>query len=167
MKRLKLAQEKTFVGPSLIWKRIAAFFIDILIINFVVLIPFRRLFSGIIPKDYSFLQSYSLLSSASSHAVLLNSVSIAISIFVILYFYLLERRTGQTIGKALMNIYVIGDGKAVKPWQILARSMFFIPVFPFFLLWVIDPLTMFFTRTNQRLSEILSKTRVVEMFSLE
>ena len=73
----------------------------------------------------------------------------------------------QTIGKMLMKIYVVSDTKTLNPWQLLVRNLVFIPIFPFVLLWLIDPLFMFFTKTNQRLSEILSKTRVVEKYSFE
>ena len=73
----------------------------------------------------------------------------------------------QTIGKMLMKVYVASDNNTLKAWQLLARNLVFIPIFPFVLLWILDPLFMFFTKTNQRLTEILSKTRVVEKYTLE
>ena len=73
----------------------------------------------------------------------------------------------QTIGKMLMKVYVVSDNKDLKRWQLLTRNLVFIPIFPFVLLWILDPLFMFFTKTNQRLTEILSKTRVVEKYTLE
>ena len=167
MKRLNLPKEKTFVGPALVWKRIAAFFIDMMIMNLVVLLPFRSLFQDIIPKDYSFSEAYKFLSSSTDYTSFISSVSFMMSVLIILYFFMLEKKMGQTIGKMLMNIYVASDNKALKAWQLLVRNFVFIPIFPFVLLWVIDPLFMFFTKTNQRLSEILSKTRVVEKYSLE
>lgn len=166
MKRLNLPKEKTFMGPALIWKRIAAFFIDIMIINLIVLFPFRGLFQKIIPKEYPFSEAYKLLSSAD-YTGHISSISFMISILVILYFLMLEKKTGQTIGKMLMKIYVVSDTNSLKIWQLLTRNLIFIPVFPFVLLWVVDPLFMFFTKTNQRLSEILSKTRVVGMYNLQ
>lgn len=72
----------------------------------------------------------------------------------------------QTIGKMLMKIYVVSDNANIKTWQLFTRNLVFIPIFPFVLLWVLDPLLMFFTKTNQRLSEILSKTKTVEKFSI-
>lgn len=165
MKRLNLPQEKTFVGPALIWKRIIAFFIDILIINLIVLFPFRSLFEGIIPKEHSFSEAYRLLSSIRFKGFI-SSVSIAISILIILYFFMLERKMGQTIGKRLMNIYVASDNNSLKSWQLFVRNIIFIPIFPLVLLWILDPLSMFLTKTNQRLSEILSRTKVVEKFSI-
>ncbi|MDP3764912.1 MAG: RDD family protein [Nanoarchaeota archaeon] len=190
MKMLNLPKEKTFIGPALIWKRIAAFFIDMAIINLVVLFPFRSLFKNIIPKDYSFSEAYKFLSTSTDYTRFISSVSLVISILVILYFLMLERKTAQTIGKMLMKIYVVdarendmkvslrfltsnsssrstSDADNLKTWQLLIRNLVFIPIFPFVLLWAVDPLFMFFTKTNQRLTEILSRTRVVEKYSLE
>lgn len=170
MKGLNLPKEKEFTGPALIWKRIAALLIDLAIINLIVLFPFRSLFQKIIPKDYSFSEAYRLLSIGADYTGLISSVSFIMALLVILYFFMLEIKMGQTIGKMLMKIYVVRDGNGnnnLKAWQLLARNIVFIPVFPFVLLWIADPLFMFFTRTNQRLSEILSKTRVVERYNLE
>ena len=167
MKRLNLPKERTFVGPALLWKRIAAFFIDMAIINLFVLFPFRSLFQNMVPKDYSFSEAYNLLSTSIGYTKYISSVSFVISILIILYFVMMERKMQQTIGKMLMKIYVSSDNESLKAWQLLARNIVFIPIFPFILLWVIDPLFMFFTKTNQRLTEILSKTRVVERYSFE
>ena len=167
MKRLNLPKESTFIGPALLWKRIAAFFIDMAIINLVVLFPFRSLFQNIIPKDYSFSETYKLLSSSTNYASFLTSASFIMSILIILYFLMLEIKMSQTIGKMLMKVYVVSDNKELKAWQLLARNLVFIPIFPFVLLWILDPLFMLFTKTNQRLSEILGKTRVVEKYSLQ
>lgn len=167
MKKLNLPKERTFVGPALVWKRVIAFAIDMLIINLVVFFPFKGLFEEILPKNYSFPEAYRLLSGSTDYADFLTSVSFIMSILVIMYFYMMERKMSQTIGKMLMKIYVASDNKELKAWQLLARNIVFIPLFPFVLLWVLDPLFMFFTKTNQRLSEILSKTKVVEKYSLE
>ena len=166
MGRLRLPKEKIFVGNALIWKRIAAFFIDILILNLIVLFPFRALFQNFIPKDYSFSEAYKLLSSSTNFTSYVTSVSVVMSILIIMYFYLLEKKTGQTIGKMLLQIYVVGSSDSLRRWQLLIRNIVFLPIFPFILLWILDPLFMFFTKTNQRLTEILSKTKVVQKYNL-
>jgi len=166
MKRLRLPKEKTFIGPALIWKRIAAFFIDMVIINLIVLFPFRGLFQNIVPKDYSFSEAYKFLSSSANYTSFISSISFIMSIFIILYFLMLERKMAQTIGKMVMKVHVVSDNDTIKTWQLFTRNLVFIPVFPFVLLWVLDPLFMFFTKTNQRLTEILSKTKVVEKYNL-
>ena len=174
-----MPKERTFIGPALLWKRIAAFFIDMIIINLVVLFPFRSLFQNIIPKDYSFSEAYKLLSSSTDYTGFITSVSFVISVLIVLYFLMLEIKMSQTIGKMLMKVYVVDArvhlassrstsyNNTLKAWQLLARNLVFIPIFPFVLLWILDPLFMFFTKTNQRLTEILSKTKVVEKYSLE
>ena len=191
MKRLNLPIERTFIGPALIWKRIIAFFIDITLINFVILFPFRKLFQSLLPKDYSFSEAYRLLSTSASYTGYITKASFVMSLLIILYFLMMERKMGQTIGKMLMKIYVVdarekvayenasharvhlassrstSDNNDSKTWQLFARNLVFIPLFPFVLLWALDPLFMFFTKTNQRLSEILSRTKVVEKYSLE
>ena len=165
MKKLNLPEEKSFAGPALLWKRIAAFFIDLLVINLVILFPFKSIFQKIVPKDYSFSEALSIFSS-SDYSGFLNSVSIAMSILVILYFFMLEKRMNQSIGKKIMKLYVASDTEQLKAWQVAARNIVFLPVFPFILLWILDPLFMLFTKTNQRLTEILSRTRVVENYNL-
>ena len=166
MKRLDLPKEKIFVGPALIWKRIAAFLIDILIINFVVLLPFRKLFENIVPNGYSLSEVYKFLSTSANYSSYISSVAFVMSVLVILYFTMLEKRMGQTIGKMIMKIYIVSETNSLKTWQALVRNVVFIPIFPFVLLWVVDPLFMFFTKTNQRLTEILSKTKVIEKFEV-
>ena len=167
MARLKLPKERTFTGPALIWKRIAAFFIDMTIINLFVFFPFRKLFESIVPKNYSFSEAYRFLGTSTDFTGFISSVSFVMSMFIILYFYLLEKKMQQTIGKAIMKIYVVSDNNELKKWQLLVRNIVFIPLFPFVLLWILDPLFMFFNKSNQRLSEILSKTKVIEKYRME
>lgn len=167
MPRLNLPKEKTFTGPALLWKRVAAFLIDIAVLNLLVLFPFRKLFEDILPKNYSFTEAYMFLATSADYEGFIKSVSFVMSLLAIFYFFLMESRMKQTIGKMLMKIYVVSDNKEPKAWQMIVRNLVFIPIFPFIILWILDPLFMFFTKTNQRLSEILSRTRVVEKYSFE
>ncbi len=166
MGRLNLPKEKLFAGPALLWKRIAAFLIDLAIINLIIFLPFRSLLTKIFPADYSFSEALKLLSSAD-YAGLITLISSVMGIFIMLYFYMLEKKMRQSIGKRIMKIYIASDNRELKLWQVLVRNLVFLPVFPFFLLWILDPLFMMFTKTNQRLSEILSKTRVIGIYALE
>lgn len=166
MKSLNLPEEKVFVGPALLWKRIAAFLIDLLILFLVVFIPFRKFISSRITKNYSFSEAYNML-SASQDSYYLIAVYMAMLLLIFLYFFMLEKKMSQTIGKKLMNLYIVSDAPGFKKWQFLVRNLLFIPIFPFDLLLLIDPISMLFTKSNQRLSEILSRTRVVEVYSLE
>ncbi len=164
MKKIDLPEEKTITAPALIWKRIGAFLIDILILNFFVLLPFGLLIQDLAPKNYGFQETISYFRNDSLKDRL-APVYAASSIISLLYFYLMEYSMGQTIGKRIFKIYVAGDNKFLKRWQVFVRNIIFIPFFPFMLLLIIDPVFMVFTKTNQRLSEILSKTKVMEKFS--
>ena len=53
MKKINLPKDE-FISPALIWKRIVAFLIDMLIIVLVVFIPFRKFIGGMIPAKRLF-----------------------------------------------------------------------------------------------------------------
>ena len=155
---------KAILAQASILKRLFAFVIDILIIDIVVLFPFTGLIDRIIPDIGSFSKTFEFLSNSSSNSITL--IVFIAAAFAILYFVILEKKLGQSPGKMLFNLYVKSQTKDLKYWQLFVRSMFLIPFFPFILLWVIDPIVMFFTKENQRLSEILSKTKDVEKYKV-
>ena len=161
---LRLPKERTFVGPALVWKRLLAFAADLLIINLVLFFPFKRIIQRAVPEFGSYSEAYSFISSNQGYTTTLTMISLVMALFAVLYFAILEMRIGQTPGKMLFNIFVASDVKKASFFQFFVRSMFIIPVFPFFLLWVIDPLFMIFTKTNQRLSEVLSKTKTAATY---
>jgi len=158
--KLKIPKQKTFTGPALIWKRMLAFFIDLLVINFIILFPFKRLFQRIVPSSLSFEETFSLVNDPGLSSMIV-ATSVFVGILMVSYFMILEGKLGQSIGKILVNIYVVSEIKEMRFWQLLVRSLFLMPVFPFILLWIMDPVFMFFTKDNKRLSEVLSKTKVV------
>lgn len=161
-----LPVKKTFLSQASVFKRLIAFLVDILIINLIVLFPFRRIFDNLVPNKDSFSETFSYLSSNPAANKSITILMFAIAFLTILYFMVLERKLGQTVGKMLFNMYVKGQGKDLKNWQLFVRSIFLIPIFPFVLLWIIDPIVMLFTKENQRLSEILSRTKVVEQHKI-
>ena len=155
-----------FIGPALLWKRIAAFLIDLLVLGLFVFIPFRGVFAGSLEKA-SFFES--LKNITSNEGIIKEFIPhyIAMSLLAFLYFFMLENKMRQTIGKKILNLYVASNDKEMKKWQVFVRNLLFIPVFPFDLLVIIDPLFMIFRSSNQRLSEILSRTRVVQKYSID
>jgi len=161
-KYIKLPKAKSFTGPASVWKRLLAFIIDLMVINLIIVFPFRKIFQKITPTSYS--ETYNFLLNNPGYTKLMTVITITIGLLALLYFVILENRLQQTIGKILLNIYIVSDKKKLRFWQVLVRSLFLLPAFPFFLLWVIDPLFLFFTKNNQRLSEIISKTRTVENY---
>lgn len=161
-----LKKRKTFLWQASVLKRIIAFIIDMLIINLIILFPFKRIFERIVPEIGSFSKTFDFLNNNAELSSSITFIMAVITFLTILYFMLLEKKLGQTPGKMLFNLYVISQTKDLKYWQLFVRSMFLIPVFPFVLLWIIDPIVMLFTKENQRLSEILSRTKVVEKYKL-
>ena len=151
-------------GPASKWRRIIAFIIDLLVVDFVLFFPFRGILTKIMPTA-SFKETYSYLQSNPSISKTINIIMLFFGILTLLYFAILEWKLGQTIGKIFTRITVASQTNKLRFWQCAVRSLFLIPVFPFVLLSVIDPILMFLTKTNQRLSEILSKTMVVNKYN--
>ena len=166
MKGLKLGKGKTFLAQASVLKRIVAFIIDLLIINLIVLFPFKRIFNNIIPETGSFSETFDFLSNNAEYNTFITLLILLVAASAILYFVILEKKLRQSPGKMLFNLYVESKTKDLKYWQLFIRSMFLIPLFPFVLLWIIDPAVMLFTKENQRLLEILSKTKVVEKYKI-
>ncbi len=156
---------KAIVAEASILKRALAFAIDILFVEFVILFPFSGALGRILPEESSVYDAFSILSSGPYDS-LLRLVGLFTAIPTIAYFAILEKKIGQTIGKRLLKLHVVSQEKEIKYWQAFVRSMFLIPIFPFVLLWIIDPLVMFFSKERQRLSEILSRTKVVERYNV-
>ncbi len=163
--KLKLPKEGAFTGPASVFRRFFAFLIDILIIDFVMFFPFRGILQEIIPQG-SYKEIYQFLISNPSYNTLISAIIISAGILSIFYFALLEFKLNQSIGKMFLGIYIKNERKEKRFWQYLVRSMFLLALFPFIFLWVIDPIFMFLSKNNQRLSEILSKTRTVQSYSM-
>ena len=100
--------------------------------------------------------------------------AVAIALIILSYFVFTEWKLGQTLGKMMFGLFVVAETNGrqekldikerVKFWQALVRSAYFVPIFPLFFLIIIDPIYMLFNKNGQRLSERLSRTRVVEMY---
>ena len=162
----KLNLGKTFLAQASVLKRIIAFFIDFLIIHVIILFPLKRIFNNIIPETGSFSETVNFLNNNAEYSTFITVIMLLVAVLAILYFVILEKKLSQTPGKMLFNLYVKSQTKDLNYWQLFVRSMFLIPVFPFVLLWIIDPIVMLFTKENQRLLEILSKTKVVEKYKI-
>ena len=159
-------KSRTFVINPPAWKRILAFFIDFLILDFIVLVSFKGMFKKYMPQDYNFSEMYALLQSNSKTVKSLVTLGLFASLLCGLYFIFLERKMQQSVGKRFMKLYVVDNqniGNAPTLWQHIVRNLYSLPIFPLILLWILDPLFMLFRKDTQRLSEILSKTKVIEI----
>ncbi len=163
MVRLNLPRQATFKGPAALWKRIAAFFIDFFLLDFVIGSPFQKIIGKYLPMS-SFSEAYAYYQSSPETFASLSIIMVAYGLLALLYFSILEYKTGQTIGKMLLKVKVEADHQ--NYFLYLIRSMFLLFLFPFMLLIIIDPVFMMFNKEGRRLSEILSKTRTVEVYTL-
>jgi len=163
MVRLNLPKERTFKGPAALWKRVLAFMVDFLIIDFVIGQPFQKVFAKVVPAA-GFSESLGYLQSSPEKLTLLSFAMIFYGLLALLYFSILEYKTDQTIGKMFMRIKVESEHKSY--FMFLVRSLFLLFIFPFMLLIILDPIFMLFNKEGKRLSEILSKTRTVEVYAL-
>lgn len=143
--------------PALLWKRIAAFAIDILVLDLTILSPFQGVLMDALPSNFSISALDQVHVSGTLTATL-----IAMGLLAALYFALCESMLGQTVGKMLFRLRVAGVASPPGFWRCLLRSVFLLPIFPFAMFWLIDPLYMFFTRSSQRLLERLSATATIE-----
>jgi len=138
--------------PSSLWKRFGAFVFDILIIEFVLLYPFTSIAER---------AAKSIDASFITFEGPLIGLIFSVAAIYILYFALFEYYLGQTVGKMLMKIKSVSlTGKKMSFWQAICRNLFLLPVIPFILLWIIDPIFIIWKKIS--FSEILTKTATVE-----
>lgn len=91
-----------------------------------------------------------------------NSLAL-ITLFSYLYFFLMERRSGQTLGKRLMGLRVVGiDGYRPRGSAIFMRNLLrYIDGIPSSL-YLLGGFFMSFSRRGQRLGDMIGRTVVVK-----
>jgi len=157
---LNLPGQKSVIQSAKTWKRFVAFLIDLLILDFVIVGSFKSILLKLSGVQSS---NISTLFKTPANLEALVTLFVFLSFFCLLYFSLLEYVLGQTIGKMLMNLHTVDDNhQKPKLWQCIVRSIFIIPIAPFYFLWVLDPIFMFFSAKKQRLTEYLTKTHTIE-----
>lgn len=145
-----------------IHKRILSFLIDLLVLNFFIISTFTVSLKKMIPESLSITESMSYL---KANPELMNEAGLLLFIVGLFSFYYLtylQHRFRQTIGMKIFNIYLksIEKNKEISIWQVMLRNLYIIPLFPFVLLWIIDPIYLIIYK--RRFSESLSKTKLVE-----
>lgn len=127
-------------------RRIIAYAIDVLILNFLILKPFKhqinidKLFAINLNKEFII-------------------ISLSISILTLLYFTLLELTVRQTLGKMITRIYVSSTKKEFTLQQALMRNITKIVT----LTLALDVLYAVINKTHQRYFEKLSYTEVLKI----
>lgn len=160
-------QERKVQGPALFYKKFLAFLLDLIILEVIVVAPFKSLIESILPIS-SWSATLSYINSNSAALSSLSFVIFIIGLLGLLYFAVLEYKIGQTFGMMAMNIFVkpTEKKKELKFWHCMARNLFMLPIFPFILLWVVEPIYLFFSKSNQRFTESLTNTALYEMYTI-
>ena len=160
-----MAKKGVEAAPSIL-KRILAFIIDLLVLNLIVLYPFRGLIENLIPSG-SLSDSYNYLMAHPGNVSAIYAVMIMAAILAVLYFSLMEYKLGQTVGKIIFKLKAVPLKKKLGYWQCVLRAMLVIPFFPFYILWIADPVFALLNKDQQRLMEWVSKTKTVQSYDLK
>jgi len=145
MGKIKKVQEAS------IFSRLGAFIIDLFILNFFV---FGSL-SVLIPN----LPDITSLDSIANFELTGKMMAILIfaGILALTYFTLLEFSIGATVGMSFFNIKI---DKKTSFFKCILRNVFIIPLFPFTLFWILDPIYLIIKK--RRLLEELTGTKTVK-----
>lgn len=128
------------------WKRVAAYIFDFMLIDLIIIWPFKK-----------HLGTQTITSLLTADSQKLYIISFSAAILTLAYWILFELNLGQTPGKMLFNLFVISKQKPTFN-AILLRNI----TKPFILILILDVLYMFFKKENQRFTEKLSNTLVFE-----
>lgn len=157
MEDLNLPKKRLYLYKAQAYKRIGAFVLDLLIINFIIVGPFTSILQNIMPNS-------SISSALNSNPLLQNQVffiGTIIAFLSLLYFSWFTYKLSQTPGMMALKLYKISkNNQQITFMQALLSNVFILPMFPFFILWIIDPIYLIFKK--ETLSNQLSKTQIVE-----
>ncbi len=142
---MKKRGNKQFITPPSSLKRVLAYVIDFLILNFIVLLPLDRLIKAESIRDVTDL-------TGSMDIVL---VSITASIITVLYFTYFEYRMQQTPGKIVTGQFI----SEPKPFSTIFFSNITLLIL---LLFIFDLIHMAVSPTQQRFMEKITNIQVVE-----
>jgi len=168
---LNLPTKQIYFAKTTSLKRIFAFFIDLLIFDFLIS-PLRVVF-----------ENYNSFTLVQQNYSLLSGFLILIGLLFFLYNYVFQINFQQTPGMMIVGIFLINSRKikSVKTdnknsydasifdlipdkIQILLRNIVFIPIFPMILFWLIDPIYLIFK--NERLVDKWFEVKTVEKISM-
>ena len=166
MADLNLPGQRTMLSPAPVWKRVLAFFADLIIIQFIILGPFAGSFSNVLPSSTDFMQDYNYISTNTELINQLTLMVVIVFVLIFAYFFLFEYNLKQSPGKMIFKLYVVPVSKkdTLSILKLIGRNVAVFPFFPFSLLWIIDPLYLLIT--GRRLSDVLTRTLVVEEINI-
>lgn len=148
--RLNLPKPRKLIKDASPLKRLMAFIIDLFVINLVIVYPFRSALTGFFGTSLSFQLPERLP----------FEIWLAITAIILLswaYFSLTQYLLNQTPGMMLVNIEIAGQVSLAKGFF---RNIYVFPVFPFYLLWILEPIVILIKK--QGILDRISKTKVIE-----
>jgi uncharacterized RDD family membrane protein YckC len=154
---------------SLLSKRFFAFLIDFFVLNVIILQPLSLRIQSVIPEGTAFGDLYSYFNQNPTLLSEANVISILIIVLFFSYFFLLDWLLGQTLGKKVMGLVVVSKGNflyahygtKVTIIQAFVRNLALLPLFPFVILWIVDP--FYLVWKGKRVSDHYTKTDVVSV----
>lgn len=146
-KLLNLPKKEIYVRDATFSRRLLAFLADILILDLVVFSTFASLFH----TEWSMLWNGDFVVTQAMYAAIMVMALLALA-----YFTLFEYLLGQTPGMMLLGLYGIN----ITLWRAFVRNSFFVPLFPFPLLLLFEPIYLLVKK--QRFLEMISNTRTIE-----
>lgn len=127
-----------------LWRRLLAYLIDILLLNFVVIFPFA-------PVLKSFKDKNAILTGFNLDIFL---ALLSVSVLSYVYFVYLDYKLRKTLGKIILRFKT--NGKNLTLGRLLVRNI----TKPFLILYALDILYMLYKGIDQRYTEIISNTWV-------
>ncbi len=155
---LKLPKSRIVETNCSLIKRFLAFVLDLMILDFVVFFPMKKVLSSLIPQNMALSSSSIILGNNPDLFNKILIIMVYLSLVAVIYFSVLEYKFQQTIGKMILKIYI--KSNKLSFWKFVLSNLTLIPVFPFIILWVVDPLYLFFK--GQRFMEQISNITLVE-----
>ncbi|MGV8086848.1 MAG: RDD family protein [Candidatus Woesearchaeota archaeon] len=141
------------------WKRMFALIIDLIIVNMIIIYPFRSVF-------IKYFGNITLKQSVQLSEVALPSivywVIMIISILTLIYFTFFDYYLSQTPGKMLFKLKSISlknKNRELNLGEALLKNCFALPFFPFYIFWIIDPIYLIFYK--ERFLEKITSTKTV------
>jgi uncharacterized RDD family membrane protein YckC len=141
----KVVQDASFL------RRLGSLLVDIAILDLFVTAPFAALFAPLLNQELS----------AITYSGREMAAVIALFLIVYAYFVLFEYLLRQTPGMMLLRTHLSGKDHI---GAVMLRNSFILPVFPFILFWVIEPLAILFWKRG--VLERVSNTRTVHQRSI-
>lgn len=158
MDELNLPKKRKIEVDAPLYARVLAFIIDLLILNSFILFPFQSVLVSMLPQE-------NISQFLADHPVIVDQlyyILFLMAIIILLYFSLMEYKLGQTLGDMIFKIIVVSQDKKKQLTflQCVLSNLYVFPFFPFFMLWVMDPIRLYIKK--ETFSNHFSKRKVVQ-----